>query len=59
MEKRALALVSFFGLVLLERVAAELCDPSLGTCESTVNQRLAKELEAKKKDQRNLVGYVL
>lgn len=49
MEKRALALVGFIGLVLLERVAAELCDPSLGTCESTVNERLVKELEAKKK----------
>lgn len=48
-EKRALALVGFIGLVLLERVAAELCDPSLGTCESTVNERLVKELEAKKK----------
>ena len=49
MEKRALALVGFIGLVLLERVAAALCDPILETFDSTVNQRLEKELEAKKK----------
>ena len=49
MEKRALALVGFIALVLLERVAVACCDPSLETCESIVSQRLEKELEAKKK----------
>ena len=62
MEKRALALVGFIGLVLLERVAVACCDPSLETCESIVSQRLEKELEAKKKKKKiriNLVGYML
>lgn len=46
MEKRALALVGFVGLVFLEEVAVALCDPILETCEPTMNQRLEAELEA-------------
>lgn len=44
MEKRALALVGFAVLMLLDRVAAALCEPSLEIYEPTVNQRLAEEL---------------
>lgn len=43
-EKRALALVGFAVLMLLDRVAAALCEPSLEIYEPTVNQRLAEEL---------------
>ena len=36
-----------------------LCDPSLETCEPTVNQMLGEEIIRGKKNQRNLEGYVL